>query len=122
MNKRSDQAQAIRQLLEEAAGPLSANEIWRATQGEGIGIATIYRTLKRGVEAGELLEATLPGGQSRYEPASRSHHHHFLCSDCERAIDLHACVPGLDAIVPPRFTLTSHEILLFGQCADCNAA
>lgn len=98
---------------------MSANELWAATQDEGIGIATIYRTLKRGVQAGELKETALPGVQARYEPTGRSHHHHFLCSTCERAIDLHGCVRGLEAILPPGFTLTDHEVLLFGQCADC---
>lgn len=101
---------------------MSANELWSASQENGIGIATIYRALKRGVEAGELCEANLPGSPTRYEPAGRTHHHHFLCSECHRAIDLHGCVPGLEAILPPQFTLTDHEILLFGLCADCSPA
>lgn len=122
MSERSLQAQTIHQLLEDAEGPMSANELWMASQGQGIGIATVYRTLKRGVESGELCEATLPGGQTRYEPANLDHHHHFLCSDCERAIDLSGCVPGLDSILPSGFTMTNHEILLFGQCSTCNAA
>ena len=50
----SEQRQTIRRVLEDASGPMSANELWAATQDEGIGIATIYRTLKRGVQAGEL--------------------------------------------------------------------
>lgn len=122
MSTRSKQSESIRRLLEDAAGPLSANELWQSLLGSGIGLATIYRALKRGVETGELREATLPGGQTRYEPVNRSHHHHFLCSNCDRAIDLEGCVPGLEAILPPDFALTGHEILLFGQCADCNKA
>ncbi len=122
MSERSKQAQIIHQLLADAAGPMSANEIWMATQRNGIGIATVYRALKRGVKSGELRETNLPGGQTRYEPANLAHHHHFLCSDCDRAIDLSGCVPGLDSILPPGFTMTEHEILLFGQCATCSAA
>ena len=119
MRARSKQGKAVHALLKEADGPLSANEVWRALHGSGIGIATIYRTLKRGVEAGELCEATLPGGQTRYEPVGREHHHHFLCSKCERAFDIEGCVPGLEAILPPQFAMTGHEIVLFGSCSDC---
>ena len=122
MSARLKHAETIHTLLDQASGPLSANELWHALQGSGIGLATIYRALKRGVESGELREANLPGGQTRFEPAGRKHHHHFLCSDCERAIDIEGCVPGLEEIVPPDFMITGHEILLFGHCADCQAA
>lgn len=122
MGAPSKRREAIRKLLQEASGPLSANELWLALQESGIGLATIYRTLKQGVEDGALREVDLPGSQARYEPADRTHHHHFLCSDCKRVLDLEGCVPGLETILPPHFRLTGHEILLFGQCDDCCAA
>jgi Fur family ferric uptake transcriptional regulator len=122
MRVRSKRTEAIHQLLSEAKGPLSANELWQSLQSSGIGLATIYRALKAGVASGELQEATLPGGQTRYEPATRLHHHHFLCSSCGRAFDLEGCVSGIEAILPPNFAMTGHEILLFGVCADCAEA
>ncbi len=122
MRAPSKHAETIYALLKQSSGPLSANEIWQSLQASGIGLATIYRILKRGVESGALCEANLPGGQTRYEPTGLKHHHHFLCSDCNRAIDLEGCVPGLENIVPPNFSITGHEILLFGHCADCSEA
>ena len=108
--------------LSRASGPRSANEIWEELGSSEVGIATIYRALKAGVEAGLVRAVDLPGDATRYEPADRGHHHHFLCSGCDRAYDLEGCVPGLDAILPPSFALTGHEILLYGTCADCQEA
>lgn len=119
MRARSKQGEAVHALLARSDGPLSANEIWRALDATGIGLATIYRVLKRGVEAGELVTASLPGGQTRYEPVGREHHHHFICSKCERAYDISGCVSGLEDLLPPSFAMTGHEIVLFGSCAAC---
>lgn len=107
-------------MVREASGPLSANELWEKLRPTGVGIATVYRALKTGVESGTLREVELPGGPSRYEPKERAHHHHFLCSECDRAYDIDGCVPGLDSILPAHFAMTGHEILLFGLCASCS--
>lgn len=41
MRARSKRTEAIHQLLSEAKGPLSANELWQSLQSSGIGLATI---------------------------------------------------------------------------------
>lgn len=105
--------------LTRAPGPLSAAELHDALADTGIGIATVYRLLNEGAEAGHYAVVEVPGGPVRYEPADRPHHHHFECLDCHRVYDVAGCPGGIDRLVPEHFTLQSHEVLLRGRCADC---
>lgn len=108
--------------LAEADGPLSAKELWSRLSGTGIGLATVYRALRRGVDEGALASVEVSSGGIRYEPKGREHHHHFLCSTCDRAFDLVGCVEGLESLVPDRFQMKRHEVVLFGTCDTCGDA
>ncbi len=110
------------QALEGAEGPLSAKELWIRLGNTGIGLATVYRALKQGVEDGVLERVEVTGGGVRYEPRDREHHHHFLCSTCDRAYDLVGCVQGLESMLPESFELQGHEVVLFGTCGTCATA
>ena len=120
--QRAKQQMTVLRALGEADGPLSARELWNRLSGTGVGLATVYRALQRGVEEGTLESVEGLGGGVRYEPKDRQHHHHFLCSDCDRAFDLVGCVEGLEFLVPDRFQMTRHEVVLFGTCDACGDA
>ena len=120
--QRAKQQMTVLRALDEASGPLSARELWSRLSGTGVGLATVYRALQRGVEEGTLESVEGLGGGVRYEPKDREHHHHFLCSACDRAFDLVGCVEGLEFLVPDRFQMTRHEVVLFGTCDACGNA
>ena len=120
--QKAKQQMTVLRALGEADGPLSARELWSRLSGTRVGLATVYRALQRGVEEGTLESVEGLGGGVRYEPKDREHHHHFLCSDCDRAFDLVGCVEGLEFLVPDRFQMTSHEVVLFGTCDACAKA
>ena len=120
--QRAKQQMTVLRALGEADGPLSARELWSRLSGTGVGLATVYRALQRGVEEGTLESVEGLGGGVRYEPKDREHHHHFLCSACDRAFDLVGCVEGLEFLVPDRFQMTRHEVVLFGTCDACGNA
>lgn len=123
VEKRRDtkQRRAIRSAIFDAERPLSPAEIHEAaaTLVEGIGQATVYRAIKDMLEAGEIDEVTLPGEPSRYERAGLDHHHHFHCTTCDRMYDVEGCPGSLSTLLPSGFTLSSHDITLYGTCADC---
>ena len=124
MERPSEKHDLVMEALTAAAGPMSANELWDQLRNEssGVGLATVYRALRRGVEDGRLVAVELESGSVRYERADREHHHHFLCSRCSRAFDLEGCVPDLERLLPRGFEMTNHEVLLYGTCADCRGA
>ena len=120
--QRAKQQLTVLQALGAADGPLSARELWGRLSGTGVGLATVYRALQRGVEEGALESVEVLGGGVRYEPKDREHHHHFLCSICDHAFDLFGCVEGLESLVPDGFRMTGHEVVLLGTCDSCDNA
>ena len=113
------QRKAIRHAIEEAGRPLDAHEVLQAAECEGLGLATVYRTLKLGVEEGWLKSVELPNAPARYEMSGLKHHHHFECRDCNRVFDIEGCPGNLQAMLPEGFTLEDHEIILYGHCGKC---
>ena len=116
------QQQTVVEALEAADGPLSAKELFARLRETGIGLATVYRALKRGVQEGHLETVEVSSGGLRYEPKGRSQHHHFLCSRCDRAFNLAGSVEGLESLLPDQFQMQGHEVVLFGTCSSCTNA
>ncbi|MEO0477387.1 MAG: transcriptional repressor, partial [Planctomycetota bacterium] len=86
-SRSTHQRRAIRSAIETSDRPLDANEVLEAAGVESLGLATVYRTLKLGVEEGWLKPVDLPNSPTRYEMAGKKHHHHFECRSCHRVFD-----------------------------------
>jgi Fur family ferric uptake transcriptional regulator len=118
------QLRAILDVLERANRPMSVDEIRSAAQTHEnrLGVATVYRTVKTLVEGGTALAVDLPGEAPRFELSGKDHHHHFQCNACGRVFETKACVDNLRRLLPRRFQLTGHEIVLYGRCSECRTA
>lgn len=121
MDRNTRQRQAIRQVFEDADRPLGPQEVLQAgqTYAAGIGIATVYRTLKVLVAERWLVSVALPGEPSRYEIAGKTHHHHFRCRACHRVYEIDGCLTNLQQLTPNGFCLEDHEMVLYGTCDTC---
>lgn len=115
------QRRAIRNVFDASDRPLSTQEVLEAAQAHkpGIGIATVYRTLKLLLDEGWLKTVVLPGMPPRYERVSRDPHHHFFCETCGRAFEVPCSQVLLQTIAPPGFKVVKHDLVLYGACADC---
>jgi Fur family ferric uptake transcriptional regulator len=122
MERKTEQRAAIRKVFKEQGRPLRVQEVFDYARElvPGLGIATVYRNLKALSEEGFLTAVEIPGEAACYELAGMSHHHHFRCRDCKRVFDVRRCPPSIGEMTPQGFTLESHEIILYGMCADCN--
>lgn len=124
MQQRTTQQQeAIRQAIERAKRPLSPAEIHRAAMRAvpSLSLATVYRTLKRLMDERQLHAVELPGEPPRYETAEAAHHHHhhFHCNRCDKVYDIEGCAHDIDEMAPKGFSVTDHQITLYGLCAAC---
>lgn len=118
------QRDAIRQVLLDAGRPLSPAEILELGQAqvENLALATVYRTIRLLVEAGDIRPVELPGEPARYEPrVPGRHHHYFQCDACGRVFEVEGCPGKLESLLPPGFSLSGHEVVLYGKCAECAA-
>ncbi len=121
MNRQTRQREAIESALIRADRPLRPAEILELAGPlcPGLGIATVYRQVKQGVEDGRLRLVEIPGSGTLYEVAGKHHHHHFECRSCGRVFEVDGCPGGLKGLTPDGFLLESHEIVLYGLCRDC---
>ena len=121
MARNTRQREAIRQVFKDSDHPLGPEEVLERAQDlvPGMGIATVYRNVKRLSETGWLAPVELPGTSLRYELAARPHHHHFVCRACDRAFDVQACPPRVEELAPGGFVVETHEVILYGRCPAC---
>lgn len=84
---------------------------------------TIYRELEMLVQRGKLSEIDFGDGTKRFEIASKGHHHHLVCERCDSVaeIDLHDDFSDQEQNIFEKlgFTITRHNLELFGVCKSC---
>ena len=84
--------------------------------------ATVYNTLNELVAVGEIAEITHPDGRKRYDPNVAERHHHLLCVDCGRMLDVRADDPRLPADQRHGFDILDVEVTFRARCPGCAAA
>ncbi len=116
------QRDAIKSAIERAGVPLSPRQILESAQERvsGLGLATVYRTLKLLADEGLVIPVEIPGETPRYELAGKAHHHHFYCRACGRVSEVHGCPGDFAELTPRGYRLDGHELVLFGRCATCS--
>ena len=92
-------------------------------RGERIGLATVYRTLGVLVEHG-IVDALShrEGGELCYRICGGGHHHHLVCTECHRVVELGSCEldPWLERAASAHgFRPTGHRLEVSGVCAGC---
>ncbi len=121
IERTTKQKRAIRTAFETEGRPLSTNEAFEAAQGlvGGLGIATVYRSIKAMLDDGWLTPIDVPGKGVLYELSGKAHHHHFSCTTCHRVYELDGCVDNVIVPLPRGFKASGHDVTIFGRCATC---
>jgi Fur family peroxide stress response transcriptional regulator len=85
-----------------------------------LSLATIYKTLDALVRLGLVSELPATGNSRRYD-ANVDHHHHLVCTRCDRVTDYYDS--ALDRIPLPsrlaEFRARRVSVHLHGLCANC---
>jgi Fur family ferric uptake transcriptional regulator len=119
------QQAAVADLLERYGDFTSAQAVHARLReaGEGVGLATVYRTLQSMVEAGTVDVLRTDDGEAVYRACSTNHHHHLVCRDCGRTVEVEG--PAVEAwtdrvAAEHGFTDVTHSLEIFGTCAECS--
>jgi Fur family transcriptional regulator, ferric uptake regulator len=115
---------AVIEALDAAEGFRSAQDIHAALEerGEPVALATVYRTLQRLADAGEVDMLRAEGGEATYRRCSDTHHHHLVCRECGATEEIEG--PAVErwtrAVADEHgFLDVSHTLEVFGTCAAC---
>ena len=115
---------AIERDMERVDGFRSAQEIHAGLhrEGERIGLATVYRTLQAMVAEDIVDTLRTDEGEQVFRRCSTGHHHHLVCRDCGRTVEVEGPTVErwADRVAAEHgFTDVAHTLELFGRCADC---
>jgi len=111
--------------IENSHDHISAEEIYAQVVAKYpyVNISTVYRTLELLNRLGLVTETDLGGGRVRYHPAGKGHHHHLVCQECGKVIDLDETVlyPLKKVLLREyKFSADLRHLGIFGRCADCS--
>jgi Fur family transcriptional regulator, ferric uptake regulator len=126
MNRRNTrQRETILAVLQTAEGPLGISDIHiRAKHNlESLGLATVYRAVRRMCDEKDILEVALPGEEARYEVLRAHHHHHFRCQNCQKVFELDFCPLHLPSgtLLPNGYRVFEHHLTFYGLCQSCDS-
>ena len=121
--RRTCQLDAIRAVFDRVDRPIGPRECLSLARKEvpQLGIATVYRNVRRLLDEGWLRTVELPGTPDRYERAGKRHHHHFHCRVCDAVFEVEACPGDFRNLSPRGFRVEAHELILYGRCARCSS-
>lgn len=119
------QRAALATALESTTQFLSAQELHtRLTEaGTKVGLATVYRNLQAMAADGEVDVLRTDDGECVYRACSSGHHHHLVCRECGRSVEVAGPVVERWAAAMGSehgFTDVTHSVEIFGRCPACS--
>ena len=118
------QKRAVEAALNASEDFRTAQEIHEAlrSDGQSVGLATVYRTLQSLATAGAVDVVKTDAGEAVYRRCSPSHHHHLVCRRCGFTVEIEG--PAVERWASTQaadhgFADVQHTIELFGVCPDC---
>lgn len=123
VTRQTKQKDAVRDALREAGDFMSAQQLHRVLEADGvsIGLATVYRQLNAMAQDGQADTLRLDGQQLFRLCGEVGHHHHLVCRRCGRTVDIEPpSEEWLRSVANQHgFTVETHTLEMFGVCAQC---
>lgn len=123
--RRTRQRAAVSEALESRDEFRTAQQLHEQLRNDGysVGLTTVYRTLQTMADGGEVDVIRNPDGEATYRQCrTETHHHHLVCRSCGRTVEVtDPTVEKWTRTVADQhgFREVSHELEIFGTCADC---
>ena len=124
--KLTKKQQKILRLIKDSAKEMSAQDLHfqLKEQGVGIGLATVYRSLKILKIEGEIQERITPDSESFYSLINsvEHHNHHLNCVHCGESYLMDSCPLNhqiSEWCNEQQFKVFYHTLEFFGLCEAC---
>jgi len=103
---------------------VSADEVADIVRDEigAISLQSVYDALGVLVTGGLLRRIQPAGSPARFEDRVGDNHHHLICRDCGRVVDIECAVgaaPCLTAADDMGYEIDEAEVAYWGRCPDC---
>lgn len=116
--------QMIFEALIESGGHVSADEVAAVVNRRepSVGRMTVYRTLDLLRQLGLVQPVYQGTGAAHYVLMDQGHHHHLVCSSCNRVIEFEECIAQeMGKLLGERFgfEIQGHLLEFYGLCGTC---
>ena len=116
----TDQRRTVLAAIDNMDGGFTAENL--TAELEGVGRATVYRTLKLLVETDVICKLALPDGTPMYSPSKVEQHHHSVCTSCGaveefRDTTVERVLRSLNREIEGE--ITGHRMEIFIRCKVC---
>src|SRR3990172_9427109 len=124
--KSTRQRDAVAEIFFSTQGHISAEELYLKVSKShpGIGLTTVYRTLRLLTEAGLAKERRFGEPQGVFEKEDTERHHdHLICTRCGRIIEFkEPSIEKMQEDVARKygFIVEDQKMELYGLCRDCS--
>ena len=122
--KATPQRLVILQAIDGMQAQFTPQELYQRLQQThpDIGLVTVYRTLKMLALSGLVCRMGQCGRAQSYARRPQQHHHHLVCSGCNKVVDVVDC--GLEKLEKrlaqdTGFIISDHHLEFVGLCRQC---
>lgn len=110
--------------LEKADAPLDVSSILTYLNAHHIEAdkVTVFRIIHALTDKSIVNPIQFNEGKFRYEYAAKPAHHHFICDNCGKVIDIEGCfIQTMEKDIAQKkgVLVKRHSLEFFGLCADC---
>ncbi|KGN34618.1 Fur family transcriptional regulator [Knoellia sinensis KCTC 19936] len=118
------QRAALAEVMAATSEFLSAQDLHAKLQsrGDSVGLATVYRNLQAMASDGDVDVLRTDDGEAVYRSCGTAeHHHHLVCRECGRTVEVDGPAVEKWAAEVARangFTDVTHTIEIFGTCTS----
>jgi Fur family transcriptional regulator, ferric uptake regulator len=110
--------------IESSDNHISAEDIYAQVVAKypNVNVSTVYRTLELLEQLGLVTKTEMGVGRIMYHPIEKGHHHHLICRECGRIIDLDESImaPLKENLLRDyQFTAELRHLGILGLCAAC---
>jgi Fe2+ or Zn2+ uptake regulation protein len=103
---------------------ITAEAVADAVRSEigAISLQSVYDALTLLVAEGLLRRIQPAGSPARFEDRVGDNHHHLICRDCGRVVDIDCAIgaaPCLTADNQQGYEIEEAEVAFWGRCPDC---
>ncbi|MCU1670561.1 MAG: Zn/Fe uptake regulator, Fur family [Blastococcus sp.] len=123
----SRQRAAVEAVFDGLEGFHSAQDVHARLRagGDPIGLSTVYRAVQALSQEGALDALRTASGETLYRRCSTQHHHHLVCRNCGRTVEVAgpAVERWADRVAADHgFADVNHTLEIIGTCTTCAAA
>ncbi len=87
-------------------------------RADGLGIATVYRNLKKLSDRGKIVAIETNNGSVHYDACVKEHAH-FICEKCNRILDIDFPEVPFSEAEKAGYTVKRGKVVLYGVCPHC---